>query len=61
VHAGLLNRAMPPSSHPASKSHVPQNSFVFEKVVPALLIGLGILMTVLILFALAVLLGLIRF
>jgi len=42
-------------------SHMPSNSTFFEKVVPALLIGMAILMGTLILFAAGVLLGLISF
>ncbi|HEY5983095.1 MAG TPA: hypothetical protein VIU38_06440 [Anaerolineales bacterium] len=43
------------------KSRLPQNSFLFEKLVPALMIGLGLVTIVLILFAAGVLLGLIQF
>jgi hypothetical protein len=48
-------------SRPASKSRLPERSFLFERLVPASLIAFGILTVVLILFALGVLLGLIRF
>jgi len=48
------NRAM-------SKSHIPKNSFLFEKVVPASLIAMGIITLGLILFAAGVLLGIIKF
>ncbi len=48
------NRARP-------KSHAPENSFLFERLIPALLIGMGILTVVLILFAAGVLLGIIHF
>jgi hypothetical protein len=44
-----------------SRSHTPENSFLFEKLVPALLIGMGILTFALILFAAGVLLGFIHF
>lgn len=44
-----------------SRSHAPQGSFFFEKVVPVLFIGLGAVAIALILFAVAVLVGLIRF
>ncbi len=44
-----------------SKSHVPKDSVFFEKVVPALLLFLGVLMVVLILVAAGVLLGFIHF
>jgi len=43
------------------RSRSPQESVVFEKIVPILLVSLGIVMLVLILFALGVLLGLIHF
>lgn len=43
------------------KSHAPENSVFFEKIIPALLIFMGILTVVLILFAAGVLLGIIRF
>ena len=48
---------MPDDSHPNKKSHLPENSLMFEKVVPVLLILLGALTLTLILFAAAVLLG----
>jgi hypothetical protein len=44
-----------------TKSHIPGNSTLFEKVIPALLILMGIVMIVLILFAAGVLLGFIHF
>jgi len=44
-----------------AKSHAPKNSMLFEKVVPALLILMGILTIALILFAAGVLLGIIHF
>jgi hypothetical protein len=43
------------------KSHIPKNSFLFEKIVPALLIFMGIITVGLILFAAGVLLGIIHF
>ena len=43
------------------KSHMPQNSVLFEKIVPALLILLGIITLGLILFSGAILLGMIQF
>jgi hypothetical protein len=43
------------------KSRAPKNSLLFEKVVPALLVLMGVLMVVLILFAAGVLLGIIHF
>ena len=44
-----------------AKSRAPGNSILFEKVVPVLLILMGILTVVLILFAAGVLLGIIHF
>jgi hypothetical protein len=46
---------------PKSKSRLPERSFLFEKIVPASLIVLGIVTAVLIVFAFGVLIGLIRF
>jgi hypothetical protein len=54
-------KTMPTTSRPASKSRVPERSLFFEKIVPVSLIALGVITAVLILFALGVLLGLIRF
>ena len=44
-----------------SKSRMPENSVLFEKLIPALLIFMGILTVTLILFAAGVLLGIIQF
>ena len=44
-----------------SKSRMPENSVLFEKVIPASLIFMGILTVTLILFAAGVLLGIIQF
>jgi len=44
-----------------SKSHMPENSVLFERIIPAALIFMGILTAVLILFAAGVLLGIIQF
>ncbi len=52
---------MPDQRRNQSKSHVPKDSFLFEKLIPIALIGMGILMAVLILFAAGVLLGFIHF
>ncbi len=43
------------------KSHAPKDSVLFEKIIPALLVFMGVLMVVLILFAAGVLLGFIHF
>ncbi len=47
-------------SRNTSKSHAPKNSVMFEKIMPALLIALGILTVLLIGFAAALLLGFIH-
>ena len=52
---------MPNRSPSEDKSHIPGNSPLFEKVVPAVLILMGVLTLALILFAAGVLLGIIRF
>ena len=44
-----------------NRSHAPENSVLFERVVPALLIGMGVITVLLILFAAGVLLGIIHF
>ena len=44
-----------------SKSRMPENSVLFEKLIPASLIFMGILTVTLILFAAGVLLGIIQF
>jgi hypothetical protein len=43
-----------------SKSHIPENSVLFEKIIPAALVLLGILTVALILFAFAVLFGIVH-
>lgn len=43
------------------KSHMPENSVLFEKVVPVALISMGALTVILILFAAGVLLGIVQF
>ena len=52
---------MPSPRRPTDISHAPEHSLLFEKVIPALLILMGILTLALILFAAGVLLGLVRF
>lgn len=44
-----------------SKSRMPENSVLFDKVIPASLIFMGILTVILILFAAGVLLGVVQF
>ena len=45
----------------SNKSHIPESSPLFERIIPVALVLMGVLMVVLILFAAAVLLGLIHF
>jgi len=52
---------MPNQIRTNNKSHMPENSTLFEKVIPALLIFMGVLTVVLILFAAGVLLGIVHF
>ncbi len=52
---------MPNGNRMINKSHIPENSTFFEKIVPALLIFMGVLTVVLILFAAGVLLGIVHF
>jgi hypothetical protein len=44
-----------------SKSHMPENSVLFERIIPAALVSMGILTIILILFAAGVLLGIVQF
>ena len=46
---------------PKSKSHIPENSVFFDKVIPIVLILLGVIMLGLMLFAAGVLLGIVHF
>ncbi len=48
-------------SSPHQKSHMPQHSVFFEKIIPILLVVLGIVMAALVLFAAGVILGIVRF
>jgi hypothetical protein len=43
----------------AKKSHIPKDSILFEKVIPALLVFLGIVTVGIILFAVALLFGIV--
>lgn len=51
----------PPRRNMLRKSHMPENSLFYEKVVPILLVVMGIITTTLILFAAGVLLGIVNF
>lgn len=44
-----------------SKSRIPEKSVLFERIIPAALVFMGILMIILILFAAGVLLGIVQF
>lgn len=44
-----------------SKSHMPKDSLLFEKIVPVSLIAMGVVMLGLILFAAGVILGIVQF
>jgi hypothetical protein len=58
----LFDRYIMNDQRPVQKgSRIPKGSLFFEKVVPVLLIAMGILMALLVLFAAGVLLGLVRF
>jgi hypothetical protein len=48
-------------TRPTGKSHIPRDSFLFEKIVPAALIVMGIVLLGLILFAAGVLFGVVKF
>lgn len=50
-----------PKRTPNNKSRMPENSVIFDKVIPAVLVFMGILTVILILFAAGVLLGIVQF
>ncbi len=50
-----------PRKSARNPSRMPENSVFYNKVVPALLVILGILMVAMVLFAAAVIMGLIKF
>jgi hypothetical protein len=52
---------MPNPTRATETSRIPEKSTLFEKIIPALLIVMGVLMAALILFAAGVLLGIIHF
>ncbi len=52
---------MPNQNRTDPKSHMPGNSVLFEKIIPVLLVLMGILTFLLILFAAGVVLGFIHF
>jgi hypothetical protein len=56
-----MRAKMQSQSRPAGKSRAPKNSMLFEKIVPALLVFMGVLTVILILVAAGVLLGFIHF
>jgi hypothetical protein len=44
-----------------SKSHIPEKSFLFEKIVPIALILMGVIMLGLMIFAAGIVLGIVHF
>lgn len=48
-------------NHTQKKTHIPKDSLLFEKIVPASLIVMGVITLGLILFAAGVLLGFVKF
>jgi hypothetical protein len=52
---------MPDQTRKNIKSHIPSNSILFEKIVPAALVIMGIVTLGLIVFAAGVLLGVVKF
>lgn len=57
----IFEATMSEENRANGKSHIPKDSFLFEKVVPAALILMGIITLGLILFAAGVLLGIVQF
>lgn len=57
----MSNHAISNSRLNTSKSHAPENSVLFEKIIPVLLVLMGVLTLALILFAAGVLLGIVHF
>ena len=52
---------MPNSTRENDRSHIKGGSFLFERIIPTLLILMGVIMAALILFAAGVLLGFVHF
>ena len=61
VHHPICEVAMTERVRKDSKLYMPQESYFFDKVIPAALIALGIVTAALILFAVGVLLGFVQF
>jgi hypothetical protein len=62
MKGAFLDKPMQQDRTKAQKSsHIPRGSMFYEKVVPVLLIAMGILMLLLVVFAAGVLTGLIKF
>ncbi|MFN2236871.1 MAG: hypothetical protein ACK2U1_21795 [Anaerolineales bacterium] len=57
----MCAKNVPKGTYPTGKSRMPKDSVLFDKVIPASLIFMGILTVVLILFAAGVLLGIVQF
>lgn len=52
---------MPRANSSTDRTHTPEKSVLFEKIIPAVLILLGVITVLLILFAAGVLLGIVHF
>ena len=61
IKTDSIKVTMPKRIPTYDKSHIPPNSLLFEKIVPALLILMGTITFGLILFAAGVLLGVVHF
>ena len=59
--AKTFEETMTSPTRPISKSHMPENSVLFEKIIPITLIALGVLTIALMLFATGVVFGIVRF
>jgi hypothetical protein len=49
------------STIPGKASRIPEDSILYTRIIPAMLVMMGILMVVLILFAAGVIVGLVKF
>jgi hypothetical protein len=49
------------STIPGKASRIPEDSILYTRIIPAMLVVMGILMVVLILFAAGVIVGLVKF
>ncbi|MBI3153032.1 MAG: hypothetical protein HYZ21_12915 [Chloroflexi bacterium] len=61
IHTESVEVSMSRQTHTDNKSRIPKNSLLFEKIVPALLILMGVVTLGLMVFAAGVLLGFVHF